>query len=102
MQKFGKYTAETRSLNGGEQAYFMFSNKLAVSVVRHSFSYGHEFGLWEVAVIKNDRLQHIGKLGMEGYEDVDDKVIGYMTEEMVEDFLDKVKKLPSPSKQNKV
>lgn len=102
MQKFGKYTAETRSLHGGEQAYFMFSNKLAVSVVRHEFSYGTEEGLWEAAVIKYGRLMNIKKLGIEGYEDVDDSVIGYMTEEMVEDFLDKVKKIPSPSKQNKV
>jgi len=41
-----------RNLNGGVQIAYRFDNGYGASVVRHSFSYGNENGLWELAVIR--------------------------------------------------
>ena len=41
-----------QNLNNGHQCIFFFDNGYGASVVRHDFSYGHEDGSWELAVIK--------------------------------------------------
>jgi len=41
-----------RPCNGGIQKVYIFPNGWGASVVRHSFSYGHEDGLWELCVLK--------------------------------------------------
>lgn len=43
-----------RELNGGVQALFRFPNGFGASVVQSIGSYGHEDGLWELAVLKWD------------------------------------------------
>jgi len=48
------HTELVRECNGGIQRVYRFSNGWGASVVRHSFSYGHERGLWELAVLKCD------------------------------------------------
>lgn len=42
----------SRELNGGEQHIVRFDNGYGASVVRHRNSYGHECGLWELAVLR--------------------------------------------------
>lgn len=40
-----------RPLNGGTQVHVDFPNKWGASVVRHTYSYGSDKGLWELAVL---------------------------------------------------
>ena len=45
-------TLPSRSINGGIQYVFRADNGYGASIVQHSFSYGSEQGLWELAVVK--------------------------------------------------
>ena len=47
-------TFESKAVNGGIQYKAFFDNGYGVSIVKHSFSYGNELGLWELAVLKGD------------------------------------------------
>ena len=38
--------------DGGIQKLYKFDNNYGASVVHHSYSYGNEDGLWELAVIE--------------------------------------------------
>jgi hypothetical protein len=60
----------------GVAARMMFENGYGVSVVRHSFSYGGEAGLYELAVLDVD-----GEITYD--TDVTDNVIGHLTPEGV-------------------
>ena len=75
---------------GGEHTLHFFENGYGASVVRFEYSHGFDQGLWELAVIK-------------GIEDdytltydtpVTDDVIGYLSEEKVNDILDQIEALP--------
>ena len=80
-----------RSINGGEQIIYKFDNNFGASVVRHSFSYGREEGLWELAVpeFKGDDWSLT-------YDTViTDDVIGHLSEEDVSELLIKIEKLES-------
>lgn len=78
----------------GVRYRFNFENGLAVSVVKltlsknvseiFTYSYGSECNLWECAVLQNNRLVSCGIMG-------DDCVLGYMTDQEVELFLECVK-----------
>jgi len=43
---------------GGIRTRIAFVNGWAASVVRHSFSYGHEEGLWELAIMWNGAINY--------------------------------------------
>ncbi len=43
-----------RAHTGGIQAIMSFPNGYGISVIRHSFSYGHQDGLYECAVLSAD------------------------------------------------
>jgi len=60
----------------GVAARIMFENGFGASVVCHSFSYGGDAGLYELAVLDND-----GEITYE--TDVTDDVIGHLTPEQV-------------------
>ncbi|MDP9651918.1 hypothetical protein [Paraburkholderia caledonica] len=78
-----------RDLNGGTQKLYRFDNGFGASVVQHSFSYGSEYGQWELAVIKfEDDDWHLT------YDtEVTDDVIGRLDWPEVESYLDQIEAL---------
>ena len=76
------YLKEKRShtIAGGEQYVFAFPNNYGASVIRHQYSYGSQYGLWELAVLdKNGDLCYD--------TEVTNDVMGNLTEEKVLDVL---------------
>lgn len=75
-----------RAINGGEQLVHRFDNGYGASVVRHSFSYGQEEDLWELAVVK-----FYGEKPTDWEIDYDtvitDDVVGHLTDSDVEELL---------------
>ena len=70
----------------GVAARIMFENGYGVSVVCHSFSYGGDAGLYELAVLDTD-----GEITYE--TDVTDNVIGHLTPEQVTETMSFVQAL---------
>lgn len=80
-------TLKSNPINGGIQYHFKADNGYGASIVKHSFSYGHEDGLWELAVI--------GKDGDLCYTTpITSDVLGHLTEEEVNETLVKIAELP--------
>lgn len=78
-----------RSINGGTQKLHKFDNGFGASVVQHSFSYGTDLGLWELAVVVFD-----GDAYELTYEtEITDDVLGYLTEEDVSELLVQIENL---------
>lgn len=72
-------------INGGIQYKASFPNGYGASIVKHSFSYGGNSGLWELAVLKD---------GMLCYDTpITDDVLGYLSEKEVNELLDKIEAL---------
>lgn len=85
---FGTHVATvTRPCYGGVQHKFEFENGYGASVVRHSFSYGGDVGLWELAV-----LDAAGDLDYS--TPVTSDVLGRLSEVEVADALDEIAALP--------
>lgn len=80
-------TFESNPLNGGIQFKKMFENGYGCSIVQHSFSYGHEDGLWELAVLTEKGLCYTTP--------ITDDVLGYLSETEVDEIVDKIKQLPT-------
>ena len=79
-----------KSLNGGVQKQYKFDNGYGASVVQHNGSYGNENGLWELAVLKwvdEDRYN------LTYSTDITDDVVGYLTEEEVQELLVRIESL---------
>lgn len=84
-----------RTIHGdGEQKLYRFDNNYGASVVRHSFSYGSEEGLWELAVLIFDT----GANWNLTYDTpVTSDVLGHLTNDDVEATLAKIEALPNAS-----
>lgn len=79
-------TLPSNPINGGIQYKAKFANGYGASIVCHSFSYGHENGLWELAVLgKDGRLCYSTPITSD--------VLGYLTEEEVNETLDAIEVL---------
>lgn len=78
-----------RPINDGIQKIYRFKNNFGASVVRHSFSYGKEKGLWELAVLEFDG----DEFSLTYKTSVTDDVLGWLTDEEVAELLDKIEKL---------
>lgn len=85
--EFYEFTKPQHGMDGCRYV-FLFTNGYGASVIRHSFSYGADQGLWEVAVIDHD-----GNLVYS--TPVTDDVIGYLDELAVANTLDKICRLPT-------
>ena len=86
-----KFLYESRSLNGGEQRLYRFTNGYGASVIQHSCSYGNEEGLWELAVIHYDDN---GKYKLDYSTHITDDVLGHLSEDEVELILVSIDELP--------
>jgi hypothetical protein len=86
-----RYLTEFRPLNGGHQAIFWFPNNFGASVVRHGFSYGHELGLLELAVLRRDAQTPRGFLCYS--TEITDDVLGNLTPENVVGLLTRIMSL---------
>lgn len=74
---------------GGTQRRYQFENGWAASVVRHSYSYGGAAGFWELAVLE-------GIDGPLNYSTpITKDVIGWLTDEEVDEILSEIEALPS-------
>jgi len=79
-------------VGNGEQKLYRFDNGYGASVVRFDGSYGAESGLWELAVLEYGKGDH--------YEltydtPITDDVVGYLTDDEVQDYLRRIRALPS-------
>jgi len=76
-------TLPSNQINDGIQYLSFYPNGYGASIVQHKYSYGHDQGLWELAVIKGTE------------EDwnicydttITSDVLGYLSEADVEDVL---------------
>jgi hypothetical protein len=84
MTNFKEFTS--KEVSGGVQHLAFFPNGYGVSIVKHDYSYGHEHGLWEMAVIKGDEDKW--KLTYE--TPVTDDVLGHLSEDEVNEYVDQV------------
>ena len=87
--------AEEHELFGGVQRIYRFENSsYGASVIQHNGSHGSRLGLWELAVLYNGDLCKVD-LTLDSSkiytspitEDLDDDVIGWLTEDEVQNYL---------------
>lgn len=79
-----------KSVTSDELQYiYKFDNNYGASIVRHYFSYGHEKGLFELAVM--DFKTGYGRICYD--TPITDDVIGFLTVEQCNDLLEKIEKL---------
>ena len=76
---------------GGIQQIYKFPNGYGASVVCHPFSYGGDEGKWELAVVtfSGDDWRLTYKTP------ITDDVLGYLSDEEVQQTLDAIEALPS-------
>jgi len=89
--------ASYKSMHGGSQRLYWYPNGMGASVVRHKFSYGGDSQLYELATVSYRKTD--GKFS-ETFTIVqvpevieEDEVIGWLTEDQVEELLAKIKAL---------
>lgn len=87
-------TFKMKAINGGIQFIAFFPNGYGASIVQHSFSYGHEKNLWELAVLKGDEK----KWNLTYETPIASDVIGHLSETEVNEIVDKIKALPLETK----
>lgn len=84
----------SNSIYGGIQYIFKADNGYGASIVQHDFSYGANEGLWELAVIKYDKLiEDEISWDICCSTPITDDVLGYLNDEEVNETLDKISKL---------
>lgn len=72
------------------QKIYRFGNEYGASVICNDISYGHEEGLWELAVIK---WNNEDKWSLCYDTEITNDVIGYLNEDEVDKLLVKISKL---------
>jgi len=83
------------STNNGEQFLFKAPNNYGASIVKHDFSYGNKQGLWELAVVKYEENEtNVQNFSLCYTTPITDDVLGWLTEEQVNETLDKITALP--------
>jgi hypothetical protein len=86
-EKYKEYYIESKYLG---QWLFKFENNYGASVIKHFGSYGYEDDLFELAVLyfDEDDIYHLSY-----NTPITNDVIGYLSNDNVMDYLEKIKKL---------
>ena len=71
-----------KAINGGTQVVHKFDNGYGASVIRHSFSYGNDRGLFELAVLKF--IPDTDDFDLDYDTPITDDVLGSLTEHLLE------------------
>lgn len=88
-------TLPNQPINEGIQYIAKFPNNYGASIVKHSFSYGTEKGLWELAVISYEPDEtDIYNFQLTYSTPITNDVLGYLTEEEVNKTLKDIESLP--------
>ena len=75
-----------KSIHGGIQYLAFFPNLYGVSIVKSEYSYGGKDGLWELAVLEGDE----DEWELTYSTPITSNVLGYLTEDEVNEIVDKV------------
>lgn len=75
----------TREFLDGEQRLFHFANGYTASVICNERSYGYEDGLFELAVLRDDKVVYDTP--------ITDDVVGWLTEDEVQALLTRIEAL---------
>lgn len=95
--KFGNYEPAREIIttdmynDSAMQHLYWFSNGYGASVVQNCYSYGHEDGLYELAVLKDDGLCYDTP--------ITNDVIGYLSADDVAEYLQQIEKLQDLQKE---
>jgi len=77
--------------SGAVQKLYRFANNYGASVVKGEHTYGGDEGLWELAVIK---FKTDGDFLLDYSTPITEDVEGHLTDDAVEELLDKIEALP--------
>lgn len=80
--------------SGAVQKLYRFANNYGASVVKGEHTYGGDEGLWELAVLK---FKTDGDFNLDYSTPITEDVEGHLTDDAVEELLDKIEALPSSS-----
>lgn len=86
--------AGERVRNGGRQIVIRFPNGFGASVVQHSFSYGGDQGLWELAVLRTTS-EDPWDIEITYSTPITPDVIGWLDEADVIETLERIAQLPA-------
>lgn len=93
LEYFNSLVFKPHAIGNGVQAVKNFENEYGVSVVNHSFSYGNKQGLYEVAVMYKGNITY--------NTSITNDVLGWQSEEDVNEVMQRVSLLPKKLKLTK-
>ena len=83
--EYEKYKDYSMDIKEKGRWRFRFPNNYGASVIKHYGSFGYQEDLFELAVLYNDELTYSTPIA--------DDVVGWLTNNEVLDYLEKIKKL---------
>ena len=84
----------SKELNGGIQYLVKYLNNYGASIVQHELSYGGKKGKWELAVtVYPEDTEDINDFKRTCATEITDDVIGWLSEEEVEELLLRIQAL---------
>ena len=86
-------TLPSNQINDGIQYLAVYPNGYGASIVQHKYSYGHDQGLWELAVIKGTEEDW----NICYNTPITSDVLGWLSEAEVEDVLVQIEALSKPA-----
>lgn len=88
-EKFDIVGFKSKPIHDGKQMLCFFSNGYGASIVRHSYSYGGNEGLFELAVLEGT----LESWSLTYETSVTDDVLGYLSEQEVFECLEQIKNI---------